>query len=141
VAPLLPKLRGHFAEFLNKGYPVRLRILSSPTCVGLRYGHLTLLSSFSRQREIIGFATCFRSASGTILSGDVLHYLPDSAFAPALPATGSDYPSVSLLRHRVSVVLEYPPVVHRLRLYVLGLGPDLPWADEPSPGILRFSTA
>ena len=21
----------------------------------------------------------------------------------------------------------------------LGLGPDLPWADEPSPGILRFS--
>ena len=39
-APLLPKLRGHFAEFLNKGSPVRLRILSSPTCVGLRYGHL-----------------------------------------------------------------------------------------------------
>ena len=24
VAPLLPKLRGHFAEFLNKGSPVRL---------------------------------------------------------------------------------------------------------------------
>ena len=23
----------------------------------------------------------------------------------------------------------------------LSLGPDLPWADEPSPGILRFSTA
>ena len=22
---------------------------------------------------------------------------------------------------------------------VLGLGPDLPWADEPSPGNLRFS--
>ena len=39
VAPLLPKLRGHFAEFLNNGYPARLRILSSPTCVGLRYGH------------------------------------------------------------------------------------------------------
>ena len=38
-APLLPKLRGHFAEFLNKGSLVRLRILSSPTCVGLRYGH------------------------------------------------------------------------------------------------------
>ena len=40
-APLLPKLRGHFAEFLNKGSPVRLRILSSPTCVGFRYGYLT----------------------------------------------------------------------------------------------------
>ena len=38
VAPLLPKLRGNFAEFLNKGYLAHLRILSSPTCVGLRYG-------------------------------------------------------------------------------------------------------
>ena len=40
AAPLLPKLRGHFAEFLNKCSPVRLRILSLPTCVGLRYGYL-----------------------------------------------------------------------------------------------------
>ncbi len=38
-APLLPKLRGYFAEFLNKGSLEHLRILSSPTCVGLRYGH------------------------------------------------------------------------------------------------------
>ena len=42
MAPLLPKLRGHFAEFLNKGSPVRLRILSSPTCVGFRYGYLQI---------------------------------------------------------------------------------------------------
>ena len=40
VALLLPKLRSHFAEFLNKGYLAHLRILSSPTCVGLRYGYL-----------------------------------------------------------------------------------------------------
>ena len=39
-APLLPKLRGHFAEFLNNSSLARLRILSSSTCVGLRYGHL-----------------------------------------------------------------------------------------------------
>ena len=39
VAPLLPKLRGHFAEFLNNPSPDGLRILSSSTCVGLRYGH------------------------------------------------------------------------------------------------------
>ena len=39
-AHLLPKLRCHFAEFLNQGSLTRLRILSSPTCVGLRYGHL-----------------------------------------------------------------------------------------------------
>ena len=39
-ASLIPKLRDHFAEFLNESYFERLRILSSPTCVGLRYGHL-----------------------------------------------------------------------------------------------------
>ena len=40
MAPLLPKLRGHFAEFLNNSSLAHLRILSSSTCVGLRYGHL-----------------------------------------------------------------------------------------------------
>ena len=40
-APLLPKLRGHFAEFLNQGSLDRLGILCLSTCVGLRYGHLT----------------------------------------------------------------------------------------------------
>ena len=39
-APLLPKLRGYFAEFLNNSSLAHLRILSSSTCVGLRYGHL-----------------------------------------------------------------------------------------------------
>ena len=39
VVPLLPKLRGHFAEFLQQSSLKRLRILSSTTCVGLRYGH------------------------------------------------------------------------------------------------------
>ena len=48
VAPLLPKLRGHFAEFLNNASSVGLRILSSSTCVGLRYGHALHNSSFSR---------------------------------------------------------------------------------------------
>ena len=38
VAPLLPKLRGHFAEFLNHSSPERLSILYLTTCVGLRYG-------------------------------------------------------------------------------------------------------
>ncbi len=37
-APLLPKLRGQLAEFLDQGSPDRLSILYSPTCVGLRYG-------------------------------------------------------------------------------------------------------
>ena len=37
-APLLPRLRGGFAEFLGRGCPARLGILCRPTCVGLRYG-------------------------------------------------------------------------------------------------------
>ena len=38
-APLLPKLRGQFAEFLNNASPDGLRILFLTTCVGLQYGH------------------------------------------------------------------------------------------------------
>jgi hypothetical protein len=56
-APLLPKLRGHFAEFLNESSSARLRILFSPTCVGLRYGHPYLARSFSWQLESMTFST------------------------------------------------------------------------------------
>src|SRR3954463_185141 len=35
---LLPKLRDHYAEFLDHVSLVHLRLLASPTCVGLRYG-------------------------------------------------------------------------------------------------------
>ena len=38
MAPLLPKLRGQLAEFLNESYPVHLSLLSQPTCVGFQYG-------------------------------------------------------------------------------------------------------
>ena len=37
-APLLPKLRGYFAEFLREVSLARLSLFDSPTCVGLRYG-------------------------------------------------------------------------------------------------------
>ena len=47
-APLLPKLRGQYAEFLNNPSPAGLRILSSSTCVGLRYGRLRYPHTFSR---------------------------------------------------------------------------------------------
>ena len=38
VAPLLPKLRGNFAEFLRESYLAPLGILYHPTCVGFEYG-------------------------------------------------------------------------------------------------------
>ena len=40
-ASLLPKLRDHYAEFLDHVSLVHLRLLASPTCVGLRYGRPT----------------------------------------------------------------------------------------------------
>ena len=102
---------------------------------------MMLHSSFSCQREIIGFSTYFPSASHTILSNRTsliarLCACPDSTInrvrlSFCVPASVK----------RIQVVLESQPVVHRLRLYVLGLGPDLPWVDEPSPGNLRLSTA
>jgi hypothetical protein len=41
--PLLPKLRGHFAEFLRESYLAPLSILYLPTCVGLGYRYLLLM--------------------------------------------------------------------------------------------------
>ena len=40
--PLLPKLRGDFAEFLSESYLALLRIFFLPTCGGLRYGLIIL---------------------------------------------------------------------------------------------------
>ncbi len=46
-APLIPKLRGHFAEFLNEGSLDHLGILYPPTCVGLGTGTRLLPRGFS----------------------------------------------------------------------------------------------
>ncbi len=49
-ATLLPKLQVYFAEFLSHESLEHLRILSSTTCVGLRYGQYNdMLSGFSRK--------------------------------------------------------------------------------------------
>ena len=48
-APLIPKLRGNFAEFLNEGFLDRLGILYLPTCVGFGTGTSHLPRRFSRR--------------------------------------------------------------------------------------------
>ena len=95
-APLFPKLRGQFAEFLNNSSPVGLRILFLPTCVGLRYGCLRYTKSFSRLP---------------------LSMLRDfvAPFRPGLPTPGSCPLKVSLSLN-LSAATEYLPYVHRLRL-------------------------
>ena len=76
-APLLPKLRGQYAEFLNNPSPDGLRILSSSTCVGLRYGRLINTHSFSRHRA---------SPASLLMFGP---------FRPGQPTPGSRYGHVS----------------------------------------------
>ena len=125
-APLLPKLRGQFAEFLNNPSPVGLRILSSSTCVGLRYGYLyTISTSFSRQRASWKFVTLFSL------------YLSIRVFPlPRIPSTSASLASFKYI-YSAGISTCYPSAT----LFSLTLGPDLPWADEPSPGNLRLSTA
>ena len=63
-ALLLPKLRSHFAEFLNESSLKRLRILTLPTCVGLQYSHHTdSLRGFSWQHGINQFVSLSDSSS------------------------------------------------------------------------------
>ena len=118
-APLLPKLRGQLAEFLDNPSPVGLRILSSSTCVGLRYGHPRYTQSFSRLRP------------------SMLPYYISVPFAAVYQRRGSAIskcPSnLSFGGYGISTVCASPTPRG------LSLAPDLPWADEPSPRNLRFS--
>ena len=93
-ASLLPKLRDQFAEFLNNPSPVGLRILSSSTCVGLRYGHLTSPFLATEHHR--------------------LPYYKFGPFRPARPTAGFDYLHVSAFSCEVAT--EFLPYVHRLRL-------------------------
>ena len=77
-APLLPKLRGQYAEFLNNPSPVGLRILSSSTCVGLRYGR-------SRYTSHLFSPLCPRTS--------LLYFSP---FRPSLPFPGIRFHMVSV---------------------------------------------
>ena len=96
-APLFPKLRGQFAEFLNYPSPVGLRILFPSTCVGLRYGRLRYTISFSRPPS------------------SMLPYSNFGPLRPGRPSPGSHAFKVSLCLTLLAVT-ESPPYVHRLRL-------------------------
>ena len=135
-APLLPKLRGHFAEFLDNASSAGLRILSSSTCVGLRYGYSMNDSGFSRRG---------------------IHRLRYYNFAPrhGFPlwngfanSTGTSlargYHSPALLTPRVPTVLSYcsagiSTCCPSATALALTLGPDLPRADQLYPGNLGYS--
>ena len=96
-APLIPKLRGQFAEFLNYPSPVGLRILFLTTCVGFQYGHPIIYNKL--------FSPHATSASLLIFS----------PLRPGLPSPGSFPVKVSLCLN-LSEATDSQPYVHRLRL-------------------------
>ena len=89
-------------------------------------------------------------ASLLIVSVPITPHLPRSAYFTTLPTRRLD--AVNHLRARIILLchcLTQTPVAGAgistccpsPTTFVLGLGPDLPWVDEPSPGNLGLSTA
>ena len=136
LAPLLPKLRGHFAEFLNNASPVGLRILSSSTCVGLRYGYPANNSGFSWQpAHVLPYLFSVR-----VTSSDCAPDLPN-ALLPRLHRSFHSRLTLSacvptvLLQDSTGISTCCPSTTP----FGLALGPDLPRADQLYPGNLGYS--
>ena len=72
-APLLPKLRGNFAEFLNEGYLDHLSILYLSTCVGFGTGTWNLPRGFSRRFGVRDSPAYSQLASRLGLCGSAFH--------------------------------------------------------------------
>jgi hypothetical protein len=111
-AHLLPKLRCQFAEFLNQSSLKRLRMLSSPTCVGFRYGLLIgsdaglFLEALHRSVD-----KSLIRATPHSLSVIVLRLWHEASYKTNLRGcTGIQYPAdlaVSVLPHRQHLTRRY----------------------------------
>ena len=135
-APLLPKLRGHFAEFLNNASSVGLRILSSSTCVGLRYGYAQRYSGFSwHMAHVLPY---FNSVHVTL--SHCMADLPTTLilrlcrFSLSRLTLSTCVPTV-LITHSTGISTCYPSTTS----FDLALGPDYPVADQLYYGNLGYS--
>ena len=135
-APLLPKLRGYFAEFLGNASPAGLRILSSSTCVGLRYGYYMNDSGFSRHGyRMLRYFLSLRFTPSDWCTGLPLHlllrlhrsFLSRPMLPPCVP---------TVLSYSSAGISTCSPSATHL---CLALGPDLPRADQLYPGNLGYS--
>ena len=104
--PLLPKLRGHFAEFLNHSSLVRLGILYLTTCVGLGYG--PCLHSLEAFLDSIGSPNSPHSAMHHLspFTQCGFAYTAGYTLAPAQPPAGPSYPPAS--PHRLPTTTRVP---------------------------------
>ena len=116
AAPLLPKLRGSFAEFLNHSSPDRLGMFYPPTCVGLRYGPRAaslgvFLGSMGSLTSPSRFVSHLSPRGRRVSQPPGLRGLTGTSRTPL------SYPSPSPHCSNIaSEVQEYQPAVHRLRL-------------------------
>jgi hypothetical protein len=88
MAPLLPKLRGHFAEFLFEGSSDRLSILYLPTCVGFGTGTSNLPRRFSRRYGFEDFGLNGLGVLSQAYVGNGFTYPPPYAVTPGRPSPG-----------------------------------------------------
>ena len=135
-APLLPKLRGQYAEFLDHVSLVHLRLLASPTCVGLRYGRLTpSAAGFSRVSTPRDSGWGRPRASYSTLGVAPYGVERPSTKPPPLRST------VPCGFNETRTGPESSPASHRLRLWGLALGPASPCADCHGAGTLGLTVA
>ena len=136
MAPLLPRLRGHFAEFLDNASPAGLGILSPSTCVGLRYGCGMNDSGFSRyMARMLRYSGSLRvtpSGCMAVFPSIPLLRLHRSFQSRPMPST---YVPTVLSCHSAGISTCCPPATS----FDLALGPDLPRADQLYPGNLGYS--
>ena len=98
-----------------------------------------LLRDFSRQCDIGYFSFRIPRYSSQLKRWICLPFLTRCLDIP--PSVCTSYPPASSLRSfpvfcGIGLSTDCPSPTP----FGLGLGPDLPWVDEPSPGNLRFST-
>ncbi len=116
--PLLPKLRGQLAEFLDEGSPVRLGLLSQPTCVGLEYGRPS--SSLEAFLGSPAFAPSHRMIVPISSRGPGVPDLPESppyGLGPGFPSPGAHSPLRPPFGSNVAGAgPDCLPAVHQVRL-------------------------
>ena len=135
-APLLPKLRGHFAEFLNNASSVGLRILSSSTCVGLRYGYAYRYSGFSwHMAHVLPYFFSVHITSSDCLADLPTRLLPRLYRSSHSRLTLSTCVPTVLNTHSTGISTCCPSTTD----FSLALGPDLPRADQLYSGNLGYS--
>ena len=142
-APFFQRYGVNLPSSLTEGVSFTWGAFSLPTGVGLRYGQsLVWLAAFLGGLGPHDFRTLAPTrASRHACCRTAFPVRRASVWQPLLSTREAHAPyrvPASLLTDQLWCRI-LPPALHRLRLNVLGLGPDSPWVDCRCPGTLRLS--